>query len=149
MEAAKQPVKLVYKALLGMNFQQLLQKISFTPTHPDKAAVIRIVVEKLEDAQKKARDEYQEKIGKTLHAKDDKGEDIVEQTPQGPMNKIIEGKEEEYNKAVDEFEKNEIDVDLGGVVLNSAILSDIKLSANDIKLLGPLYVVQRGPGVPH
>lgn len=141
-------VKLKYSELSSFGFAQAMQKITTTPTHGQKASVLHKLGKSLGFARERISKEYQAQLVETYGKRDDLGKII---RPEGePLGfEPIEGKEEEFAKAQEAFGDNMIELDVRPLTLE--ILSDMKISAQDLEALKGLYIGntdETGPGVP-
>lgn len=80
----------------------------------------------------------------------EKNEDGTVKRNEGDVNSftLVEDKKEEWQKALEDFGKNEIEVTMEWRPLTPDALSDIRLSAAELELLGDFFTDQEGPGVP-
>lgn len=146
----EQPViKMSYRELsqLTSNPVSPLGKLSNTPTHNVKASHIRRLLKLTMIAHSVLVDEHKklvEEFGK-------KGEDgNLVMMPEDPQRfQIKEGVEKDFEKAMQAFDDKIAEIK--EKPLNADTLSDIRMSAKEIELLGPLYTDEggAGPGVPN
>ncbi len=138
------PIKMLAKDIMSFEFTNLMQKLINTPTENSRASHIHKVYREIERNAKKIRESFKPEILDIYAQKDDKGEVIYGE--QGTYEPIKE-KLEEYHKAMEAFEAKEVSVEWRPLTPDS--LADVKLTAKEIEILGPLFVEQNGPGVPH
>lgn len=148
MKQEIKPIKMKYKQLAGgEEFSMMLQKIGYTPTSNKNACHINRIMKALQTHQTALRDGYQSKLIPTYVEKGEDGKAKFD--PKTGEMVILADKREEFTKAEAEFMETE--VLLAVKPLTPSVLADIKLSARDIDLLGPLFSEEdesRGPGVP-
>lgn len=142
-------VKLKYSELSSFGFAQAMQKIASTPTHGTKASQIHKISKQLTFARERISKEYQDQLVQTYGKKDENGKVI---RPEGePMGfEPIEEMAEEFATAQEKFGENVVELTVQPMSLD--LLSDIKVSAQDLEALRGLYVgndgAEAGPGVP-
>lgn len=139
-------IMLSYKTIGGFEFSQLMAKLNNTNTDNRKASHIYQVAKRVKAGSQKITDEYKTEIMEKFGKKGADGKVVSDQNANGGF-QMDEAVGEDFNKAFKEFEDRQIEVDWRP--LTPDVLSDVKLSANEIGLLGPLYTEESGPGVPH
>ena len=137
-----------YNEIGGFEFNQIIQKISNTPTTAEKAGQIRSVVKAVQKLRDKVSEDYKKDILGTYFQKN---EDGTPKKAEGGGEFIpLAGKETEITKANDEFGARVGTIELEGCrPLTPNTLSDMKITARELELLKDLYTEQNGPGVPH
>lgn len=136
------PIKMTYRELVVLD-PMLMQKLSMTPTHNAKASHIRHVLKQVNAAKAKMSDEWKD-MGKKYGKHDDKGELIRAENHAGF--ELKEGVEKEFEDAVAVFDKTECEIKWRPLTPDT--LADIKMTARDMEILGPLFSDENGPGVP-
>lgn len=142
-------VVMTYNEIGSFEMANLMGKLENTPTHNENARRIHKVTKSyrafVAQMQKAYKTDIMEKYGK----KDDKGV-LIPASQDNPNGfDIIEGKEEEFKKEQEAFGSNTVTFKPDNFYgLTPAILTDVKMTAKEIELLGPLYVEENGPGVP-
>lgn len=146
MEKNVPTVKMKYSEVSAFEFVQTMQKISNTPVDNKTACAIKKVVKVLDQANEGIRKEFKDTMVEKFAKRDEAGAIVV---PKGnPVGfDIDEAKTEEFMKAQEEFGGKE--TELKCHPLSPTHLKDIKLSAKELSLLGPLFTEEEGPGVPH
>ena len=139
-------IKMTYKQIGSFEFSQAMAKIENTPTTTIKASHIRQIAKRIKAGKDLIHESYKTDIMDKFGKKSEDGKTLIAEGQPGGF-EMAEGKDEEFNKAFLEFEAREIEVDWRP--LNPDTLSDIKLSAREIELLGPLFSEENGPGVPN
>lgn len=138
-------IKLTYKQVGSFEFSQALAKIANTPTSTKQAGHIHQVVKRVQAGKDQIHAEYKTQIVEKFAQKDDKGK-VLTGEDHATGFQMMEGKDEEFQKALAEFEGRQVEVDWRPLTPDT--LSDVKLSAREIDLLGPLFSEENGPGVP-
>jgi hypothetical protein len=140
----KTTIKTTNKEIMDIVSSPVLMKLRGTETQPAKAEYIRACLRGVNEAREKLAEGHTAII-KKFCVLDEKGE--MQMDPKQPGTyQIAEGKADEATAAMKEFYETERELRL--TTLDSVILSDFKLSAEDIENLGPLYGAVGGPGVP-
>lgn len=141
-------IKMTYKQIGSFEFSQAIAKIEHTPTSAQKAAHIRHISKFVKAGKDKIHDEYKTNIMDKFGKKGEDGKTITAEDRPGGF-EMDDSQTEEFNKAFKEFEAREIEVDWRPLTPDT--LSDIKLSAREIELLGPLFSEDQaqGPGIPN
>ena len=140
------PIKMKYKQIMSFEFSSTMQKISVKETSNKNACAILRIVREVQKGRDQAMKDYQVKVAEVYGVKDENGK--LKRPPgeaQGAF-EPIKGKEEEIVKAQDEL--NETEFEVHSKPLNFTILSDMKLSAQDFNVLGPLFVEEETPTGP-
>lgn len=136
-----------YSVLKSEQWGQLIGKLSHTPTAAAKAAHIKKLINAISVANDFIASDFK---GTMLDKFAKKNEDGTLVTPEGPDSyEIIEEKTAEFQEALKPFGEQLVEVRLEGRPLTPDTLSDVKMSAAEMELLGNLYCEQNGPGVPH
>lgn len=136
---------MTYKQVGSFEFSQAMAKIENTPTSTKSASHIRQISKRVKAGKDKIHDEYKSDIMDVFAVKGEDGKAKVSENQPGGF-EMVEGKDEEFNKAFQAFEAREVEVDWRPLTPDT--LADIKLSAREIELLGPLFSDDNGPGVP-
>lgn len=139
-------IKLKYKDLSRMN-QMLVQKLTNTPLHPQKANHIRKVMNEVFRVKEVMREDYK-KISEKFGERDleTKAVIVIENDPTGIGFKVPEAEQKNFEDAIKDFDNIECEVKWRPLTPDT--LSDIKLSAVELEILGPLYSDENGPGLP-
>ena len=137
-------VKVKYGEMSGFEFTQVITKIANTPTTSVKAAHIRRVMKELERNRKAIHEEFKKEIVEVFAQKSEDGK-LLE--PEGAPGEylVLEGKEEERNAAVKVFGEKVATIAWRPLTPDS--LSDVKVTAKELDLLGELYTDDNGPGL--
>lgn len=141
-------LKMKYKDLSGFEFSNLMQRLSAHPTEGKHASHIRQITKRLNAIRSSMSDEYKKEVMEHFSLKDEKGEFLKPENPQGPqdMYQVDPAKMEDYQKAVEAFGEKEGVIDWRP--FTPSTLKDFKISGREIELLGVLYTEEDGPGVP-
>lgn len=141
-------IKMKFKDVGSFEFASTIQKIAAKETSNKNACAINRIVRELDNGRKKIQETYQTEIAEKFGKRNEAGELIrPEQEPKGYD--PIEGQEKELEAALEKF--GESTFEMSCKPLTPSILSEMKLSANDIRLLGDLFSEDEpsaGPGVP-
>ena len=141
-------IKLKSKNIGGFEFEQIIMKLRNVQTNNKAASHINQVIKKINDARLKLHEEYMEQVVGKFAKRTETGE--IDRTGGQPGDaghfNIPDEVMEDFKKAVDEF--GEKDVEINWRPLTPSCFDDLKVSAKEIDLLGPLYTEQEGPGVP-
>ncbi len=131
--------------MLSEQFLMLVQKISNTQTSGKNASHIRHIVRGLTDARNQMATEHKKEIVEVYAQKDENGKI---KAPEDNKDGFIpaDDKKEECDKASEAFFNREATIDWKP--LAPSTLSDVRLSAREIDLLGELYSEHEGPGLP-
>lgn len=136
MQQSQPIVTMKYADISNFEFAQAIQKIAQTPLDNKTACAIRRVTKQLNVVREKISKEYQEKIVDLYGKRDEKGTIVrPENNPAGFD--VVEGKEDEFVKAQEEFGKTA--ADLLTSPLTPDMLKDIKLSARELEMLQNLF----------
>jgi hypothetical protein len=136
--------RMTYKSVMSFEFTNLVQKLVNTPTSNKNASHIHKIYKALDAAGTKIREEFKAEVLSKFALKDENG---GIKTDEHGTYEPDPAQMEEYNKAMTEFEARECVIDWRPLTPDT--LSDVKVTAKEIDLLGPLYSEQNGPGVPH
>lgn len=138
-------LKVKYKMARGESFSMLFAKLANTATTNQRAAHIRRIMKGLEAVHKQIMEEFKTEILSVYAVKKEDGNIAFKDERESDFD-LIDGKAEEYNKALAEFGERE------GIIewrpLTPDTLSDVKLSARELDLLGDLFSEENGPGIP-
>jgi hypothetical protein len=139
-------IKIGYKSFGSFELSQAIAKIDHAQTTSQKAGQIHQLVKRIKAGREKIHNEYEKEIIKPFGEVDKKtGKVPPNQNLPGGF-EMKEGVMEDFQKAFDTFEKRHVEIDWRP--FNPEMLSDVKLSAHEIDLLGDLYTPNAGPGVP-
>ncbi len=139
----KQPeIKMTYKSLMSFEMQTLLAKLISTPTSNKNASHINHIFQQISKCGDQIREEFRSTILDQFALKGEDGKIVVNEGGFEPDPSRLE----EYQKALAEFEKGECVVKWQP--LRPSHLSDVKVSAKEIDVLGGLFTEEEGPGVP-
>lgn len=143
--AKVEPIKMKYKDIKSFEFSQLAAKLANTATINARANHIRHIIKELNKAGEQISAEYKSDLI-DVYAK--KGEDGKVARPEGDPNGFTpdETKMDEFIKAQEEFGEREAEINWRP--LTPETLSDIKLTAKELDLLGDLFTDDNGPGIP-
>lgn len=144
MEKVK-PIKMRYKDIKSFEFAQVMSKLSNTSTINVRANHIRHIVKELNKAGEQISEEYKSSIIEP-YAKKDKSGALVK--PKGEPGGFIpdEARQDEFLKAQEEFGERFAEINWRPMTPDT--LSDIKLTAKELDLLGDLFTEENGPGLP-
>lgn len=135
--------KMTYSELSGFEFNQVLMKLSNTPTTTARASAIRQVVKSVQKLKDKISAEYMEEVVKPNFQVGDDGKPKVDDQGQYIP---LEGREEEVKKANEDFGKREVVIELQ---FRPSMLVDVKgITATEMERLKNLYNEEDGPGLP-
>ncbi len=134
------PITKTYKEIGSNGFQQLMMKLANTPTTNYNAAKIHWVTKAFKKAQEQITSEFKAEFIEKFGQKGEDGKLLNNEF------NIMEGKEIEYQEAIKVFEAKTYDFVCRPLSVD--VLSDIKITATEIELLGDLFTEKRGPGVP-
>jgi hypothetical protein len=132
----------------------LISKLEHTSTDNKSAAQIYQITKRYHAAVKQIRADYQKEVIDVYAKKNESGKIIPSTTNPNGFD-IIEGKEEEFTKAAEDFGKKtytfkgEEPRPHAFKRLTPTTLVDVKLTAKEIGILGDLYSDEGGPGVPN
>lgn len=138
-------IKMTFKQVGSFEFSQAMAKIENTPTSSKNAAHIRQVSKRVKVGKDRIHEEYKKDIMEKFAKLGEDGKPLVSENQPGGF-EMKDGKDDEFNEAFKEFEAREVEVDWRPLTPDT--LADIKLSAREIELLGPLFSEESGPGVP-
>jgi hypothetical protein len=145
MAVEKAPIKMKYKDIGGFKFVNMISKISSAPTSNKNACHIHNIVKRINQVREKMLADFDKELTQVYAKKDEKGKLIDD--GQGGL-EIIDDKRDEFLKKQDEFGEREFTIDYRP--LTPTVLADVKLTAEDIGQLGPLFTEQEsGPDLPH
>lgn len=138
-------VKIAYEQVGGFEFAQVIQKIAAVPTTTAAANHIRRVINEIEAARKQISAEYKTEIMEKYGKRNEAGELA---RPEGDTQGFDpdETKMDEFIEAQKEFGKRTATIKWRP--LTPKTLNDVKLSAKELNLLGPLFSEDEGPGLP-
>lgn len=139
-------IKMTYKQIGGFEFNQAIAKIENTPTTTQKASHIRQLVKRVKLAKEKLHEEYKSDVVEAFSVKGPDGKPIYSEQAMGGF-EMDDARGEEFQKALESFEKKEAEIDWRPLTLET--LSDIKLTAKELDMLGDLVSEDAGPGVPN
>lgn len=142
-------IKVKYNSFSNFEFLQAIQKIASTPTTAAKANTIRKITNALQEGRvKTVVEDYKKEIMEVFAKRNEAGE-IVRPDGEPDGFEPIEGKEEECKAATEAF--GEKFLEISAEKLTPATLSEVKLSARELELLGDIFtdVENAGPGVPN
>lgn len=138
-------MKMTFKQVGSFEFSQAMAKIENTPTSTKNAGHIHQIVKRVKAGKDRIHEEYKTDIMEKFAKKGEDGKALVSEHQPGGF-ELTEGQEEAFNEAFKEFEAREVEVDWKP--LTTTTLDDVRLSARELELLGPLVVDESGPGVP-
>lgn len=140
------PITMNYKDIKSFEFAQLIAKLSNTPTINVRANHIRHIVKELNKAGDQISEEYKKDILEVYATRDEKGEIV---RPEGDPNGFTpdEAKQKEFLEAQEKFGERKAKINWRPLTPDT--LTDIKLTAKELDLLGDLFTEENGPGVPH
>lgn len=143
--AKAQPLKMKYKDIKSFEFSQLAAKLANSPTINVRANHIRHIIKELNAAGDRISEEYKTDLIDVYAKKDEEGKIV---RPEGDPNGFVpdDTKMEEFMKAQDAFGDREAEINWRPLTPDT--LSDIKLTAKELDLLGELFTDDNGPGVP-
>lgn len=129
-------VKVKYKEIMNYAFASALQKIAQTPVHGALASQLHKIIKACAKAKQDIQKEFQKDIVGAFAKKDEKGEIV---RPEGNPNDFVplEGKDDEFMKAQEEFGNREAELQCSQITVQ--MLQDIKISATDLEGLKTLY----------
>lgn len=136
--------KVKFSTLNSEPFNLLMQKIVNQPTQNIKAMHINHVVKEIQRHLDEGVKAYRVDIVDVFAQKDEAGK-IINGPDTGNF-KIIEGKEKEFAETHKKFMEREVEIKWRPLTPDT--LSDVRMSAQEIELLGELLIEQNGPGVP-
>lgn len=146
MKLEIKPIKVKFKEISSFEFASTLQKIAAKETSNKNACAIHRMIKEVDSGRKKIQEVYQTEIAEKFGKRGEDGKLIrPEQEPKGYD--PIEGREKEIEEALEKF--GEITFEVNCKPLTPSILSEVKLSANDIRVLGDLFAEDEptGPGL--
>lgn len=123
--------KVTYSKMSSFQFQKVLQKLETAATDGFTAYRIRKIATKLKSYREQIANEYKKQIMDKYAKRDEKGEYKEEDFV--PM----EDKVNEYNKALEDFGKNEVFVDRHPLTI--ADIKDIKITAEEMEAMGEMF----------
>lgn len=128
----------------SFDFTQVMTRVANHQTLPQKALHIRRLIKELERNRTIIHEEFKKEI---MEVFGQKNEDGTLKTPEGAPGEYIpiEEKTEEMVKAQESFGKKL--ATLNWRPLTPDTLGDLKLSAKEIEILGPLLTEENGPGL--
>lgn len=143
--AKTEPLKIKYKDIKSFEFSQLAAKLANSPTINVRANHIRHIIKELNAAGDQISKEYKTDLIDVYAKKDEEGKIV---RPEGDPNGFTpdETKMEEFLKAQETFGDREAEINWRPLTPDT--LSDIKLTAKELDLLGDLFTDDNGPGVP-
>lgn len=146
-----QTVTLKYGQVAPFEFQTIQQKIEMTPTTVAKAAVLRHVIKNIKEMRKKMSEEYTKEVMEKFGKKGEDGQFLRdEEHPDRILLATDTAEDRELvQKANDEFYAREYSFAVP-TLLNPYYLSEVKMTAKEVELLGPLFTeeFEHGPGIP-
>ena len=139
-------IKVLYKDISGFEFSQVLTKIANVATDTMKALHIRHIIDEIQTLREKVSQEYKKELMEVFAKKDENGKPLFDERSNGEDFSPDETRTDEFLKAQDDFGKREGLVNYRALTPHT--LADVKLSAKELKLLGPLFTEENGPGLP-
>ncbi len=123
-------MKMNYSAISAFPFQTAMQKLSAAPLDGHSAYKIKRINAELKAARTKISEEYKKEIVEVFAKRDTEGKYDEEKF------EPADGKEDEFEKAQETFGEKEFELDIQK--LPFSILSNLKVSANDLEALTPV-----------
>ena len=136
-------LKVKYEQMGRFEFQSLMQKLASTPTSTKVACHIHQIVKRVSKAREQIKQEYIKEIQDVFAERDEKGE--IVSTPEMPFT-VPDDKIADYKKAYAAF--GDRDALIQWSPLTSQHLSDMKVSASELDLLGELFCEDEKPELP-
>lgn len=97
-------IKITYETLAGPDFQAAFQKIMNAPMDGKSAYMVKKIYKEVKAGRDQISEEFKKEIQEAFGQKDSEGK--IDHT----KFVVAEGKQDEYKKAVDDFEKRVIEV---------------------------------------
>lgn len=139
-----------YSEVMNFNFAQTMQVLTSARVHGNVASQIHKVTTQVDRARTRIIKEFQDEIVENFGKRDEEKKIIrPEGEPRGF--EVDETKQDEFEKVQKAFDERT--VELKATPFTIQLLGDIKISAQDLKALGPLYVgnaeeVEEKPALP-
>lgn len=140
------PIKVRYSEVMNFDLANALQKIASNDTSNKNACHIYKIVRAIEAARKVVGDAFKTEFVDKYAPKDESGKPEI--SPEGGF--VVDAEQKsEFDVAEKEFGERTFEIKWRP--LNPSVLCDVKLSARDIKALGPLFDEDDSgrPEVPH
>lgn len=138
-----------YSEFKGSTWSTLMSKLAHSPTTPAKAAHLRKLVKGYNEASERIVSDFDETM-LTKYARKNEDGTVFREGGNQAAYEIPEENQEAFQKALQEdFGKREITIEMNGRPLTADVLSDIKMTAQEVDTLGDFYVEEAGPGLPH
>ncbi len=126
----------------------LKQKLANTPTANQRASHIRKLIKALDQGEEFIKRDYEETVLKKVAKLNEDG--TLWHPPGEPMGYEILAENQEKMPAIhEEFGRKELTIELQWRALTPDTLSDFKMTAAEMELLGDFFTEDAGPGVPH
>lgn len=129
-------IKMSYHEISNFGFTQAVQKLAGTPMNTRLAYAIKKIVDELNRGRKKVSTEYQAEIVAKYAKKDAEGK-IIHPEGHPEAFDIDETHKEAFTKDQEAFGIREYEINRAKLTL--ADLDNVKLSAQDLSMLEPLY----------
>ena len=141
----KANIKMKYKDVGTFEFGSLMEKLSSTPTSNKNACMISHIYKENKRAREQISEEYKKEVMEKYATRDENG--AIKRPSENPDGFIPdETKLEEFKKAQEDFGEKEFVFEWGP--LRPAHLTDVKVSAKEIGLMGELFNTEDAPGMP-
>lgn len=141
----KANIKMKYQDIGNFEFQSLMEKLVSTPTSNKNACMIRHVYNEAKRARTQISEEYKRDIMEAFAERDENGE--IKRPEGDPGGFMPDPKRlEEFKKSQDDFGLREFVFEWGP--LRPSHISDMKVSAKELNILGDLFNEDEGPGLP-
>src|SRR5205807_2099583 len=121
----------------SFEFAQAIQKIHQTPVDNKTACAIHRAIKQLNKAREQISKDYQEKIVDRFAKKNEKGE-VIRPSDNPSGFDVIEGQEEEFSKAQEDFGKTPFTMQTGPFTPQT--FKDIKMSGRDLEVLKEFFL---------
>ena len=145
----QKPVSIKYADVGGFKFAELIQRIVNHPTDGSSAYHIKQLTKELEKGRKQIHTEYMVEVREVYAKRTEDGKIDTEGGDPKDENYFQpdETKMDAFMKAQDAFGARNLTLACRAVT--PRMLGDMKISAKELDLLGELYSLEEGPGVPH